>query len=105
MPPCPSRLRARPLPNGSAPSATRLPLSPQGSPKFVHGHTQEQAVLDTPGEVFALRKLLPATEEYDFNMVRDGGRQYPLRTEFVLAFVGRRRMPTSTQHGGAQLPL
>ncbi|PSC68380.1 DNA-binding protein isoform X1 isoform C [Micractinium conductrix] len=40
----------------------------KGSPKFVHGHTQEQAVLDTPGEVFALRKLLPATEEYDFNM-------------------------------------
>jgi (S)-ureidoglycine aminohydrolase len=40
----------------------------QGSPRFVHGHTQEQALLPTPGEVFALRKLLPQTGEYDFNI-------------------------------------
>ena len=40
----------------------------QGSPRFVHGHTQEQALLPTPGEVFALRKLLPQTGDYDFNI-------------------------------------
>jgi quercetin dioxygenase-like cupin family protein len=40
----------------------------QGKPAFVHGHTQEQSVLPTEGEVFALRKLLPQTADYDFNV-------------------------------------
>lgn len=40
----------------------------QGKPRFLHGHTQEQAVLPTEGEVFALRKLLPQTADYDFNV-------------------------------------
>ncbi|KAL4458393.1 hypothetical protein ABPG75_013258 [Micractinium tetrahymenae] len=40
----------------------------KGSPRFVHGHTQEQPLLPTEGEVFALRKLLPQTSDYDFNV-------------------------------------
>ena len=40
----------------------------QGSPRFLHGHTQEQPLLPTEGEVFALRKLLPQSSEYDFNV-------------------------------------
>lgn len=39
-----------------------------GKPKFQFGHTAEQATLDTPGEVFVLRKLLPFTADYDFNI-------------------------------------
>lgn len=40
----------------------------KGKPVFLHGHTQEQAVLPVDGEVFALRKLLPQTGDYDFNV-------------------------------------
>ena len=55
------------MPPPPPPPSPRLPLL-QGSPRFVHGHTQEQALLPTPGEVFALRKLLPQTGDYDFNI-------------------------------------
>ncbi|GMH35662.1 hypothetical protein BSKO_03530 [Bryopsis sp. KO-2023] len=37
-------------------------------PPFLYGITDEQPVLDTPGEMFALRKLLPQTPVYDFNI-------------------------------------
>lgn len=33
-----------------------------------HGHTDEQPLLPVPGEVFELRKLLPPTPVYDFNV-------------------------------------
>ena len=45
-----------------------LPPLPQGSPRFQHGHTQAQALQSVEGEVFALRKLLPHTADYDFNV-------------------------------------
>ena len=45
-----------------------LPPLPQGSPRFQHGHTQAQALQSVEGEVFALRKLLPHTADYDFNI-------------------------------------
>ena len=34
----------------------------------MHGATQAQPVLPVPDEVFALRKLLPQTGDYDFNV-------------------------------------
>lgn len=37
-------------------------------PEFLHGATEEQPVLPVPGEIFVLRKLLPQTSEYDFNI-------------------------------------
>lgn len=40
----------------------------QGSPKVQHGSVEDSPTLDTPGEVFVLRKLLPATADYDFNV-------------------------------------
>ena len=39
-----------------------------GRPKPLNGTTVQQPVLGVPGEVFALRKLLPATVDYDFNI-------------------------------------
>eukprot|EP00955_Chlamydomonas_euryale_P075660 362399-Chlamydomonas_euryale.AAC.5 len=39
-----------------------------GSPTFRHGYVEDSPLLPAPPEVFRLRKLLPATEEYDFNM-------------------------------------
>lgn len=46
-----------------------LPLHAQGTAsRFVHGATQAQPVLPVPGEVFQLRKLLPQTADYDFNV-------------------------------------
>lgn len=53
------------LPPSPAPP---LPPSQQGSPRFLHGATQAQPVLPVPGEVFVLRKLLPQTADYDFNV-------------------------------------
>ena len=41
---------------------------PQGTPLFSHGHVEDSALLPTAGEVFELRKLLPQTEDYDFNI-------------------------------------
>lgn len=38
-----------------------------GKPGFQHGSTAEKTILETPGEVFALRKLLPVTDDYDWN--------------------------------------
>lgn len=38
----------------------------QASP--VNGSTAERPVLPVPGEVFALRKLLPSSDAYDFNV-------------------------------------
>lgn len=37
-------------------------------PEMVVGSTYSQPVIETPGEVFVLRKLLPTSEEYDFNI-------------------------------------
>lgn len=50
------------------PPAPPRRAAPQGSPRFLHGATQAQPVLPVPGEVFALRKLLPQTPDYDFNV-------------------------------------
>jgi glyoxylate utilization-related uncharacterized protein len=41
---------------------------PGGRAAFQTGNTEEQAVLPVPGEVFVLRKLLPQTDDYDFNV-------------------------------------
>eukprot|EP00250_Pteridium_aquilinum_P012275 c20616_g1_i2 orf=154-1098(+) len=38
------------------------------NPKVIVGSTHTQPILETPGEVFVLRKLLPQSEEYDFNI-------------------------------------
>ncbi|KAJ9510043.1 hypothetical protein QJQ45_011736 [Haematococcus lacustris] len=40
----------------------------QGSPAFQHGFVDDSPLLATPGEVFQLRKLLPQTLDYDFNI-------------------------------------
>lgn len=37
-------------------------------PQFLHGIVDDQPVLPAPGEVFVLRKLLPQTHTYDFNV-------------------------------------
>ncbi|KAL3698431.1 hypothetical protein R1sor_012507 [Riccia sorocarpa] len=37
-------------------------------PELVLGMTHQQPLLEAPGEVFALRKLLPTTSAYDFNV-------------------------------------
>ena len=37
-------------------------------PTLVVGRTDAQALVDVSPEVFELRKLLPTTPEYDFNM-------------------------------------
>ena len=37
-------------------------------PKHFTGTTAAQPLLPVPGEVFALRKLLPQTADYDFNV-------------------------------------
>ncbi|XP_039141568.1 probable (S)-ureidoglycine aminohydrolase [Dioscorea cayenensis subsp. rotundata] len=37
-------------------------------PEPVIGSTEKQPLLETPGEVFELRKLLPASAPYDFNV-------------------------------------
>jgi hypothetical protein len=51
---------------------TRCPPGPgvlQGSPAFQHGCVEDQATLPPGGlEVFGLRKLLPQTADYDFNV-------------------------------------
>jgi (S)-ureidoglycine aminohydrolase len=41
---------------------------PQGQAKFLHGYTEDSAILPADPEVFVLRKLLPATDDYDFNI-------------------------------------
>lgn len=40
----------------------------QGKPGFVSGNTEAQPILPVDGEVFVLRKLLPPTADYDFNI-------------------------------------
>jgi len=40
----------------------------QSLPRFQHGSTDDQPLIAADGEVFRLRKLLPQTEEYDFNI-------------------------------------
>lgn len=37
-------------------------------PEMIVGSTHSQPVIETPGEVFVLHKLLPTSEEYDFNI-------------------------------------
>ncbi len=39
-----------------------------GRPAFRTGAADEQATLPVAGEVFLLRKLLPQTADYDFNV-------------------------------------
>jgi (S)-ureidoglycine aminohydrolase len=45
--------------------AVRRPAAP---PRFIHGGVGAQPLVPAAGEVFALRKLLPQTGEYDFNV-------------------------------------
>lgn len=45
-----------------------LPCRPQGQPAFQYGTTDDRPVLPVEPEVFVLRKLLPASDEYDFNI-------------------------------------
>jgi (S)-ureidoglycine aminohydrolase len=40
----------------------------QGKPAFQHGTTEGRPILPVAPEVFVLRKLLPASDEYDFNI-------------------------------------
>ena len=40
----------------------------KGKAKALSGSTSKQPVLPVPGEVFALRKLLPQSTGYDFNV-------------------------------------
>lgn len=40
----------------------------QGAPYFLHGAVDDSPVLPCPPEVFVLRKLLPLTEDFDFNI-------------------------------------
>lgn len=40
----------------------------KGSPVFLHGAVEASPMLPTAPEVFVLRKLLPMTTEYDFNV-------------------------------------
>lgn len=40
----------------------------KGQPQFQYGYVEDSPELATPGEVFVLRKLLPATQDYDFNI-------------------------------------
>lgn len=39
-----------------------------GQPEVIIGSTSKQPVLDVSPETFTLRKLLPQTAEYDFNI-------------------------------------
>lgn len=39
-----------------------------GDPIFMHGRTSEQPILPVAGEDFLLRKLLPQTTDFDFNI-------------------------------------
>ena len=41
---------------------------PRGAPVFQYGSVNDQPVLPVPGEVFVLRKLVPQTSDYDFNI-------------------------------------
>lgn len=45
----------------------RVTLS-KGKPEMLYGTTVDKPVLPVAGEVFALRKLLPMTADYDFNV-------------------------------------
>ena len=40
----------------------------QGKPLLQYGQAADKPILPVPGEIFALRKLLPATSDYDFNI-------------------------------------
>eukprot|EP00878_Enallax_costatus_P025359 GHUV01027130.1.p1 GENE.GHUV01027130.1~~GHUV01027130.1.p1 ORF type:complete len:192 (+),score=53.65 GHUV01027130.1:328-903(+) len=42
--------------------------SKSGKPSFQHGTTDDRPTLPVDPEVFVLRKLLPATDDYDFNI-------------------------------------
>ncbi|KAI4303285.1 hypothetical protein MLD38_038934 [Melastoma candidum] len=44
------------------------PLDGIGGPAFLVGSTDKQPLLETPGEIFELRKLLPTDVAYDFNI-------------------------------------
>lgn len=55
-------------PASPVPAPPNTPNGQGTSPRFVHGGTQAQPVLPVPGEMFQLRKLLPQTADYDFNV-------------------------------------
>ena len=45
-----------------------VPPPSGGSPSFHQGSTEQLPNIETPGEIFKLKKLLPFTEHYDFNI-------------------------------------
>ena len=47
---------------------SRLRKAIRCAAQVLHGETDAQPVLPVPGEVFALRKLLPQTADHDFNV-------------------------------------
>ncbi|KAL9231171.1 hypothetical protein vseg_006428 [Gypsophila vaccaria] len=46
----------------------RYALEGEYNPELIIGSTDKQDLLETPGEVFQLRKLLPTSMAYDFNI-------------------------------------
>ena len=50
------------------PSGVAATLAQSNRPQVQVGSTDAQPLIPCDGEVFGLRKLLPATPEYDFNM-------------------------------------
>lgn len=52
----------------TAPAGVGAALAQSARPQVQVGSTDAQPLLPCDGEVFGLRKLLPATPEYDFNM-------------------------------------
>ena len=52
-------------------------------PSFIVGHTDDQPNIETPGEVFGLKKLLPQTLEYDVNFHVMAGSQSVARCPFI----------------------
>jgi hypothetical protein len=45
-----------------------LPHAQGGKPEFQFGNVSSSPLLPVPGEVFGLRKLIPMTSDYDFNI-------------------------------------
>lgn len=43
-------------------------MAQNNQPEFLYGTTAKQPVLPVEGEIFVLRKLLPMTAAYDFNV-------------------------------------
>eukprot|EP00898_Chlorokybus_atmophyticus_P009032 jgi/Chlat1/912/Chrsp108S01422 len=56
------------FPPGHKHSVEYVGLAGVGQPRAKIGYTDDNPALETPGEVFGLKKLLPTTPEYDFNI-------------------------------------